>query len=173
MKSKFTTKTLVRAALLTALSIVFTRYLTITIPVNKKIGLGQLPLMIAGILYGPRVGGISGFVCDMVGFFMNPDGLFFPGYTLSAFLEGFLPGLVAFVFFKRDLKNKLNPIVIISSILVFMGIRLLLDSVRLAQFSASKSYGFFVVTRIPKELIETAINAILLKLIIPRIEKYA
>lgn len=106
--SKITTRVLVRAAFLTALSIVLTRFLSIIAPVGGagtiRIGFGGIPIFISGILFGPTVGGITGVAADLIGVLINPMGQFHPGFTFSSFLGGAVPGLFA-LYFRRRPKN--------------------------------------------------------------------
>ena len=172
MNKKFTVNKLTKIAILAALSIVLRRFFTITIPVNKKIGIGYMPIILSGILYGPWFGGLTGALSDVVGMLINPDGIFHPGFTLSAFLMGFGPGLISFYFFNDKIEEKLNLKIILSCIFGFMIIRLLLDSIWLQQYSRNP-YRIYVLRRVPKQLIETVLNTIILKIIVPRVQKYA
>lgn len=172
MKNKLTVNTITKIAILAALAVVFRRYFTITIPVNKKIGIGYLPIMIAGILYGPMLGALTGGLSDVVGMLLNPDGVFHPGFTLSAMLIGIGSGLISHVIFKKDIRNKINWISILSSAFTFMIVRLLMDSIWLTQLF-SNPYIFYVVGNIPKNIVETILNAVILIILVPRIEKYA
>ncbi len=92
------TSNLVKAALLAAISIILTRIFSIMIPLGGlpalRVGFGGLPLMLSGILLGPLFGGATGFVADVVGYLMNPQGAYFPGFTLSSSLMGIVPGLL-------------------------------------------------------------------------------
>ena len=172
MKNKLTVNTITKIAILAALAVVFRRYFTITIPVNKKIGIGYMPIMIAGILYGPMLGALTGGLSDVVGMLLNPDGVFHPGFTLSAMLIGIGAGLISHMVFKKDLKNKISWISILSSAFTFMVVRLLIDSIWLTQLF-NNPYIFYVVGNIPKNIVETILNAVILIILVPRIEKYA
>lgn len=44
-------------------------------------------------IYGPICGLFIGFCSDILGYFINPGGIFFMGYTLDAMLAGFMYGL--------------------------------------------------------------------------------
>jgi ECF transporter S component (folate family) len=59
-----------------------------------RIGLGGLPVIMAGVLWGPVAGGIVGAMGDMIGYFLNPAGPYMPHFTLSAALTGVIPALV-------------------------------------------------------------------------------
>ena len=171
-KNKLTVDMVTKIAILAALSVVLRRFFTITIPVNQKIGLGYMPIMLSGILFGPLVGGLTGAMADVVGMLLNPDGMFHPGFTLSAFIMGFSSGLISFNIFKRNFNKHLIIISILSCLVTFMVCRLLLESVFLQQFSKNP-YWVYVARRIPKQLIETVLNTVLLIVLVPRLDKYA
>jgi ECF transporter S component (folate family) len=93
-KKSFTTQ-LVVMALLIALEIILTRFLSIETP-TLRIGFGFLPVAIMAILYGPWWTGAAGIVGDLVGMTLMPKAAFFPGFTFTAFLTGVIFGLILF-----------------------------------------------------------------------------
>lgn len=124
-KKKINTKSLVSASLLTAISIILTRALSIIIPIAGgqalRIGFGGVPIMIAGILFGPLVGALTGVTADLVGVLINPMGPYFPGFTLSAGLSGFIPGLFYhYVFKNRNRENKFINYTIVNGLIVIL-----------------------------------------------------
>jgi ECF transporter S component (folate family) len=129
-KFQIATDTLVKAGLLAAISIVLTRVFSIMIPLGGipalRLGFGSLPIMIAGLLFGPIVGGLTGVVADLIGVMLNPmGGSFFPGFTLSAAMNGILAGLLfqTFKIHKKKLNyNIANAIVILMFLLIVIGI---------------------------------------------------
>lgn len=76
-------------AMFIALSIVTTRFLSIETP-YKRIGLGFIPVIVAAMYLSPLRAGIVGIIADLVGFFLFGKGVYFPGFTLTAFLGGFI-----------------------------------------------------------------------------------
>ncbi|MFW6264607.1 MAG: folate family ECF transporter S component [Bacillota bacterium] len=102
---KFTVRKLVHLSFLIALSIVLTRLLSIRIPFGGvegvRIGFGALPIIFAGVVFGPLAGGIVGAISDLIGYFINPMGAYMPHFTLTSFLTGFIPGLLIFYLFSR------------------------------------------------------------------------
>lgn len=111
-KSKFSTKTLTQAGFLTAISIVLTRFVSIMVPLAGglpalRLGFGELPIVLSGLLLGPLVGGITGLVADLIGALAFPQGPFFPGFTLSSMLWGILPGIYS-IYLRRKGENG-NP----------------------------------------------------------------
>ncbi len=84
---------LVICGLLMALSIIATRHLSVQTPI-VRVGFGNVPIILAGILFGPGWGFAVGALADLVGFFSVPIGVYFPGFTLSSGLAGAIPPLV-------------------------------------------------------------------------------
>lgn len=171
MQKEISAKVLARAAILTALSVILTRFFSIMLTENLRIGLGTLPIMLSGFMFGPVVGGITGFVADAVGVLINPMGSFHPGFTLSSILQGLLPGLVS-MFLMKDKKKLTMSALILSIVLVYLGVHLLLNTLWLSQLFGN---AFLVVlpTRVLKVVLEAIITGILIKVIystiIPRV----
>ncbi len=86
------TQTLLRLAMLLALEVILSRFLSISTPL-VKIGLAFIPIAICAMLYGPLWAGVLGALGDFLGATLFPIGPFFPGFTLSAFLTGLVFGL--------------------------------------------------------------------------------
>ena len=111
------TRKITLAAMLTAVSIILTRFVSIIIPLggypSLSIDLGSVPILLSGIVLGPIFGGIVGFTSDLIGFFTNSrGGVFHAGFTINSILTGVIPGLI-YLFLKN--KNlKLAKIIIIS-----------------------------------------------------------
>lgn len=57
------------------------------------LGFTYLFFSIICFIYGPVCGLFIGFCSDILGYFIQPGGIFFPGYTLDAMLAGFIYGL--------------------------------------------------------------------------------
>ena len=82
----------VTLALLLALEIVLSRFLSISTPV-VKIGFSFIPIAMVAMLYGPLWAGCTAALADFLGAIMFPIGPYFPGFTLTAALTGLLFGL--------------------------------------------------------------------------------
>ncbi|MBW7571663.1 folate family ECF transporter S component [Caproiciproducens faecalis] len=69
-----------------------------TVPVSDvlQIRFSFLTIATSGFLYGPVVGGMVGAIGDVVNYVLRPSGPFFPGFTLNAFLSGFVYGLILY-----------------------------------------------------------------------------
>ena len=92
MKRKFDTKMLVTAALLIAMQIILSRFLSIN-AWNLKIGFAFTAVFVAAFLYGPWFSAVVAVVADVVGASLFPSGAFFPGFTVTALLSGIIFGV--------------------------------------------------------------------------------
>ncbi|MEW6106137.1 MAG: folate family ECF transporter S component [Bacillota bacterium] len=93
------TQNIVACGLLTAISVVFTRLLSFMIPIGGvgaiRLGFGPLPIIMAGIMFGPAAGGAVGMLADVVGYAVNPmGGAYIPWLTITAAMTGIVPGVV-------------------------------------------------------------------------------
>ena len=86
-------QTLTACAVLIAVQVVLSRFCSIN-AWNLKIGLGFLPVMLAGVLFGPIYGAAVGALSDFIGAVLFPIGAYFPGFTLSLALTGAVFGVL-------------------------------------------------------------------------------
>ncbi len=103
-------------AILIALSVVFERFLSVRIPFfgveTLRIGIGALPIFIAGFLFEPTDALIVGALADIVGYLISPMGAYMPQFTLTSALTGWIPAIT----FKYVFKRKLSFIPLLVSI---------------------------------------------------------
>lgn len=71
---------------------------TIRITPFLKIGISSYPNQIVDYLFGPAVGALFAGCMDILKYITLPDGMFFPGFTVSALLEGLIYG---YAFYRR------------------------------------------------------------------------
>lgn len=90
---RFSAHVLAMMAMLIALNIILTRFLSIMITDSMRIGFGFLPVAIAGMLLGPIPAMLVGAVGDLIGTWLFPSGPYFFGFTLTAMLGGLVYGL--------------------------------------------------------------------------------
>ena len=74
-----------------AMEVILSRFLSFH-TMNMKIGFSFLPVVVAGYWGGSLAGGITGMLGDVIGFMISPSGTYFPGFTLSSFLDGVIYG---------------------------------------------------------------------------------
>ena len=104
-KSQLATKTLVCCALLAAISIVMARLLAYAPFGNTRWSFDKFPLFLAGMLFGPLAGGMTGFVADAAGSMMQYG--FNPILCPPAILYGVFGGIFRCWLQKKPLLPKL------------------------------------------------------------------
>ncbi len=146
-----------------------------------KINFAFLAIAVIGMLFGPTVGLIAGFACDIVGFVVHPQGGFIPIYILVAGLQGLIYGIV--LYHKKDkytylLKNnktdKLTDITLHIRAIVARVIDVVLINI-LINTKLNMHYGFIpdeiyieaVVARTAKNVLELIVDIPLLFIILP------
>ncbi|WP_458408181.1 folate family ECF transporter S component [Anaerotignum sp.] len=102
-----TTHRLVLMAMLVAIQVILSRWLSINLW-NLKIGFAFVPIALAGMLLGPVGAGLTGAVADVIGATLFPSGTFFPGFTLTAFITAF--GYGFFLQKKQDMLHILGAV---------------------------------------------------------------
>ena len=89
----FDTYALTVCALLTALSVVLARLLTIIPSEVSRFSLEAVPILLAGLLFGPVPGAAVGFAADFIGCLFSPYG-YNPIFCLPPILYGLWAGLL-------------------------------------------------------------------------------
>jgi ECF transporter S component (folate family) len=151
---KISTKKIAYLSFLTALTIILTRILSIRIPIagveGVRIGFGALPIIFAGIAFGPVAGGIVGALGDLLGYFINPMGAYMPHFTFTSFLTGFIPGFMVFYVLKRC---RTLPVIFIS-----VALGQLISSLILVPYFINTLFGVPFTVLMPPRLISQLIN---------------
>lgn len=87
--------------LMGAVAIVLGTVATIRIGDFLRIGFSSIPNQIVAYLFGPWIGAFFGGAMDIIKWFINPTGEFFPGYTITAIVAGIIYGIFLY---KRPVK---------------------------------------------------------------------
>ena len=164
MKKKLNAKMITMLGMLLALEIVLSRWLSIQTSITR-IGFGFVPLVMAGILFGPVAAAIVAVLADILGALLFPTGAFFPGLTVTACLVGIVYGLFLY---KKDFdpKNIKDWLRIIALVVVRQGVlALLLQSFWLSILWGSE-YKAVLVTRIHQCLILAAVELIMIPILV-------
>ena len=93
-------RVMVVAALLAALSIVLGKYLAINLSETVRLSFENLPLIMAGLFFGPLVGGVVGAVADLVGCILVGYAIN-PIITLGGILIGAVSGAIGLYAFPQ------------------------------------------------------------------------
>lgn len=105
---------------LAALSIVFGKLLQIPIGDSIRISFENLPILLASLLFGPVLGGLTGLVADLVGCLLVGYSIN-PIITLGAVMVGVLPALL----YRRTGAGALFGSVLVTHVLASMAIKTL------------------------------------------------
>lgn len=81
-----------------ALAIALGAVSTVNIGPYIKIGLSGLPNQVVDYLFGPATGAFFSGALEVLKFLLRPDGVYFPGFTLSAVVAGVVYG---FAFYRK------------------------------------------------------------------------
>lgn len=81
---------------LAALGVVLKYVASIDIGQFIRIGISGIPDLITAAMFGPVVGGIFGAVLDILKYIVEPNGPFFPGFTLNAALTAVIFGMILY-----------------------------------------------------------------------------
>lgn len=154
---KIDTKKLVHVALLVAIQIVLSRFLSISTPITK-IGFGFLPIAICGMLYGPVWAGVCGGLSDFIGAILFPIGAYFPGYTLCAILTG-----LVFGFFLKN-QDKSLPRLCCAVLIDCLIISLLINTYWIS-FTTGNPYLVMVASRLVQVCVMLPVEFVLLHLV--------
>ena len=158
MKStKNSTRTLTVLALLIAMSIVFSRVLSISTGF-VRFNLGSLPVLLAGIVFGPGAGFAVGALADMIGGILAGYAIN-PLITLGAASIGLVGGWLWQTLHTLRLGQRL----LLSVVAAHVVGSIVINSLALRIF-----YGYawsVLAARIPNALVLTAVNTVLLRLL--------
>lgn len=151
-------RVLTGAAMLLAVAVILS-FFKISLTEVMEIRFSNIPVAVAGMLFGPGVGGVVGALSDLLGYVVRPTGPYFPGFTLSAALSGVIFGL----FLGKD---KISvPRVVLACVIYQAAIGLLLTAVWLHILYGAPVWTL-VASRLPKELVTLAFHIVVLTLLV-------
>ena len=111
---------LVYCALLAAMSIVLSRYLSISVGMGIRISLGNLPIIISSLMFGPFAGACVGFAADFIGATVltgTTPANYNPFLMVGPVLIGIIPWLLRVVLYGRKrVKHTLAALTSITTI---------------------------------------------------------
>ena len=92
-QTKNSVKALSYCAMLTALSVVFARLMGLMPNESMRFSIEAVPIFLAGMLFGPVLGGCVGFAADFIGCLFSPFG-YHPIFCIPPILYGVAAGLL-------------------------------------------------------------------------------
>lgn len=160
---KWSTKVLASLAMLVAIEVVLSRFLSIN-AWNIKIGFSFIPIVVAGILYGALPASAVAVVADLIGASLFPSGEFFPGYTVTAFLTAFVFG---FFLHQKQTTGRVLAAVIINQFVLSLFLQSLWISIQY-----TSPYFAVVGTRVIQCLVMAPTQFLTIKVIAQMVERY-
>lgn len=160
-KRYLSTHVLTRIAVLVSMSVVLKVFLSFTLQVYR-FTFYDIPLMIVGIMFGPLIGGISGFVVDWINIMAPNFATGFNLFTISSMMWGIIPGLL--LFGRKDLSLRRIIVAVVVTSLVCFGI----NTVQLYQWQGLGIWGA-MPARIVTLLIKLPIQVIVLEVLYKRV----
>ncbi len=139
-------RNVVFCGMMAAVAIILGYVATIRIGQFIRIGFSGLPNQVIDYLFGPAVGAIFGAALDIIKWFLQPSGDFFPGFTISAALGGIIYG---FAFYK---KNITIPRVLIAQLIVKIFVNIGLNSLWLKML-----YDQAIIALLPGRILSNSI----------------
>ena len=156
--SKTSVRTLTMLALLVAMSIVFSRVLSISTGF-VRFNLGSLPVLLAALLFGPWAGFAVGAVADIIGGVLAGYAIN-PLITLGAGAIGLAAGFAW---------QKLGSLSIVLRLSVSVLLGHIVGSMVINSLALRIFYGYawsVLLTRIPNAIVLAAVNTVLLRILL-------
>ena len=117
---------LVISAMFLALAVVINTFTEIAIPLfgadGMQVKFGGVFTAFPAFLFGPVYGGLVCAASDIIGAFIKPTGAYVPWFTVTAFIAGFLKGLVFMLVKNRNVKWLKIVIAVMVALAAFVGI---------------------------------------------------
>lgn len=158
--AKMTTKTLVSCSLLAALSIVFARFIIPMPSETMRFSIEALPIVMAGLFFGPVAGLLVGFAADTIGCLFTPYGWNFV-FTVPPMLYGLFGGLL-----RGLLKRKVDFFRVLGVFLppAVLG-SVLWQSFWLSRLYGTRTFAAFLSVRAAQFAVTAVVNSLLLFLL--------
>ncbi len=150
-------KVMTMAAMLTAMSVVIGIFCKSFLNFGEglyRITFENLPILLAGIMFGPIVGGVVGAATDIISYVLSPQT--YPiniAVTLGATAVGMISGLLSRYVFKK----KTNARIVFSSLAAHVVGSMIIKPIGLFAF-----YGWAVLWRVPMYFVIAPIEIVLI-----------
>lgn len=167
---RLTTRRLTLAAMLCGLQVILGK-MSVGDPALLKVGLGFIATSLIGYCLGPWIGGGVMVVNDIISnTVLNTGNMFFPGFTLSAFISGALAGMFLYqqpVNWRRIFCYEFVQILVTNVFLTTLWIYVM----SLSSGSGSRTFNALLVLRLPKEIISWPIESLIVLAILRAFSK--
>lgn len=149
-----------------ALSIVFTRLLVLPIGTSLRFTLGNIPILLSGVWFGPLAGAVIGFASDFLGTVLFPiQGAYMPIFAISPILMGVMPW-----FFKKMLLQKISwPRVGIMTLVCYIVSNMFWTTFCITVINGGGAFWELFIIRAPMALGMAAVDATVLFIVFKRV----
>lgn len=147
-------KKIIITAILLAMLIVLSRFLSIKTPI-LKISFAFIPTMLCATWLGPKWTVLLNVLGDVIGATLFPTGPYFIGYTISTAIAGFIYGIL--LYNKENTGKKFILRVCIAVILIAFTVNLGLNTLW-TSITSGKAFKVLFVARVVKQLITIPIH---------------
>ena len=154
---------IIYGALLTAIKILLTRFFSIQLP-TMRFSLSFVPTMMIGMVFNPWISGAIAGGTDIIGFAIAPRGEYFFGYTLTAFLSGFVYSV--FLYKKEVTLKRVVMATVINVVFLNMGLNTLW-----ASMTTGKAFIAIAGPRIVKNLVDIPLRIMIFMSVIQLLNK--
>lgn len=128
-------------SLFISLEIILTRFISVESPI-VRISFEFIPIAISAILFGPVMAGGAAAIADILGMLIFPKGAYFPGFTLSAFVSGYLYGVILY-------KKKITLVrTFVATLTVLITTSLVLNTIWLIYLTQNGAYAILTARAI-------------------------
>ncbi len=154
-------KKIILTAILLAMLIILSRFLSIKTPITK-ISFAFIPTMLCAVWLGPKWTVLLNVLGDVIGATLFPTGPYFIGYTISTAIAGFIYGIFlhkkqANAYSDKKFIIRLTISTVLVAVIVNMGLNTLWTSI-----TAGKAFQALFLTRVPKQLIMIPIHIVVI-----------
>lgn len=154
------TKKIILSALLLAMLVVLSRFLSIRTPI-VKISFAFVPTMLCAIWLGPKWTFLLNVLGDIIGATLFPTGPFFVGYTISTAIAGLIYGLLLYKKEENSYNDKQFILRLILSVVLVTAISNIGLNTLWISITTGKAFIVLLGTRIVKELIMIPVRVII------------
>lgn len=161
----FSTQKLVTVAVLIAMQIVLTRFLSLELGTTIRIGFSFIPLAVVAVLYGPITTVEAAIIADFIGIHLQGKP-FDPRFGLTAALTGVVYGICLS-------RKPLKPWhIVLCTTIVGLFLHLGLNSYWLAQLTGVPFMAKVSIRLVP-ELVQIVVKPIILIVVLPKLIEVA
>ena len=141
-------KAVVIIAMMTALGFILDRIVPGVKVWNLKLSFTFIPVCMTAILYGPFSSAVCWGLIDLIGALLMPFGAYFPGYTLTCAISGFIMGIFILSAKRKNSALWLYIYTAIGCVIRFVFCSMLLDTYWIyLQYSNGRTYTAILLSR--------------------------